>query len=143
MMQMQRMIDLQSRARRRMNFAPPDCRSFMYALVSRPVTLVGFPCSHYLGVQASQHLNGADSQFKLTFTRDWTPGLFEYDVFGNVSEWTEDCFGSNHDGAPADGSVHHVEPCTARVLQGGSRAGGPTLEQGFQSACAETAIACA
>jgi len=104
------------------------------------------PVPSSLGARACQHLDGADSQFKLTFTEDWAPGLFEcddgyassspvgsyvpnqlgmYDVFGNVSEWTEDCFGSNHEGAPVDGSARVLEPCTARVLKGGSWAGGP------------------
>ncbi len=46
-------------------------------------------------------------------------------MFGNVSEWTEDCHGSTHAGAPDDGSARQLEPCATRVLKGGSWAGGP------------------
>jgi formylglycine-generating enzyme required for sulfatase activity len=104
------------------------------------------PAPSSLGTQACQHLNGADLQFKQVFTEDWPPGLFEcddgfaesspvgsyepnrlgmYDVFGNVSEWTEDCAWTTHEGAPTDGSAHQLEDCTTRVLKGGSWAGGP------------------
>jgi formylglycine-generating enzyme required for sulfatase activity len=104
------------------------------------------PAPSSLGPQACQHLNGADVQFALVFAEDWRPGLLDcddgyaasspvgsyqsnqlgmYDVFGNVSEWTEDCSGSTHEGAPADGSAHRFEPCAARVLKGGSWSGGP------------------
>jgi formylglycine-generating enzyme required for sulfatase activity len=104
------------------------------------------PEEYYLGVSACQHQNGADDQFKNSFVADWAPGLFEcddgfaagspvgsyepnalgmYDVFGNVSEWTQDCSGFNHEGAPSDGSAHLRDPCPARVLKGGSWAGGP------------------
>ena len=48
-----------------------------------------------------------------------------YDVFGNVSEWVQDCSGHNHEGAPTDGSAHVRDDCPARVLKGGSWAGGP------------------
>jgi len=108
--------------------------------------LGGEPAPSSLGSQACQHLNGADSQFSRAYSEDWKPGLFEcddgyaasspvgsyepnqlgmYDVFGNVSEWTEDCSGSTHEGAPADGSARQLEPCAVRVLKGGSWAGGP------------------
>ena len=104
------------------------------------------PAPSSLGAQACQHLNGADARFKGAYTEDWWPGLFEcddgyaagapsgsyapnelgmYDVFGNVSEWTEDCAGATHEGAPTDGSAHQLESCLTRVLKGGSWAGGP------------------
>jgi formylglycine-generating enzyme required for sulfatase activity len=102
----------------------------------------------YLGAQACEHLNGSDTTFGQEFAEaeDWEPGLFEcddghattapvgsykpnklgmYDVFGNVSEWTEDCFGTNYEGAPVDGSARHLEPCPTRILRGGTFSGGP------------------
>jgi formylglycine-generating enzyme required for sulfatase activity len=104
------------------------------------------PVPSYLGAQACEHLNGSDATFSEEITQDWNPGLFEcddgyahtapvgsyqpnklgmYDVFGNVSEWTEDCFGGNHEGAPTDGSARRREPCPLRILKGGTSAGGP------------------
>lgn len=104
------------------------------------------PALASLGVLACQHLNGADSQFKQAYSKDWKPGFFDcddgyaalapvgsykpnqlgmFDVFGNVSEWTEDCSGASHEGAPTDGSARQLDPCGARVLKGGSWSGGP------------------
>jgi formylglycine-generating enzyme required for sulfatase activity len=45
-------------------------------------------------------------------------GLFQ--VHGNVSEWTEDCYNENYEGAPADGSAWTGGDCTLRVVRGGS-----------------------
>jgi len=104
------------------------------------------PVPSYLGAQACEHLNGSDATFSQGITGDWKPGLFEcedgfaatapvgsyqpnklgmYDVFGNVSEWTEDCFVSNHEGAPTDGSARRLEPCALGILKGGTSTGGP------------------
>jgi formylglycine-generating enzyme required for sulfatase activity len=42
-----------------------------------------------------------------------------YDMVGNVSLWTEDCFHPNYEGAPADGSVWiKGGDCTSRILRG-------------------------
>ncbi|WP_419856934.1 formylglycine-generating enzyme family protein [Candidatus Palauibacter irciniicola] len=43
-----------------------------------------------------------------------------YDVLGNVSEWTQDCWNESHRGAPADGSARESGDCDRRVLRGGS-----------------------
>jgi formylglycine-generating enzyme required for sulfatase activity len=104
------------------------------------------PAPFSRGEQACGFLNGADTLFAKQFTTDWAPGLFPcddgaaagsavgsyapdqlgmHDVFGNMSEWTQDCAGSDHQGAPTDGSARVLVPCAARVLKGGSWAGGP------------------
>ncbi|WP_428278597.1 formylglycine-generating enzyme family protein [Candidatus Palauibacter sp.] len=43
-----------------------------------------------------------------------------YDVLGNVSEWTQDCWNRSYAGAPADGSAWESGDCDRRVLRGGS-----------------------
>jgi formylglycine-generating enzyme required for sulfatase activity len=43
-----------------------------------------------------------------------------YQVHGNVSEWTEDCWHDNYTDAPADGSAWTTADCTKRVRRGGS-----------------------
>ena len=45
-----------------------------------------------------------------------------YDVLGNVSEWTEDCWNwwGDYSLAPADGSADRLGDCSRRVSRGGS-----------------------
>jgi formylglycine-generating enzyme required for sulfatase activity len=43
-----------------------------------------------------------------------------YDMFGNVWQWTMDCYHENYQGAPADGSAWTTGPCNYRILRGGS-----------------------
>jgi formylglycine-generating enzyme required for sulfatase activity len=43
-----------------------------------------------------------------------------YQVHGNVWEWVEDCWHDSYHNAPSDGSAWTTEPCTYRVLRGGS-----------------------
>ena len=42
-----------------------------------------------------------------------------YDMHGNVLEWVQDCYNSNYEGAPKDGSAWESEDCNLRVLRGG------------------------
>nr|WP_292994085.1 formylglycine-generating enzyme family protein [Nitrosomonas sp.] len=54
-------------------------------------------------------------------------GLF--DMLGNVSEWTEDCWHENYQGVPVDGSAWREAnrgDCTRRVVRGGSWLGSPS-----------------
>jgi formylglycine-generating enzyme required for sulfatase activity len=51
-----------------------------------------------------------------------------YDMVGNVSEWTEDCYHDNYTGAPADGSAWlqaNGGDCNQRIVRGGSWSDGP------------------
>jgi formylglycine-generating enzyme required for sulfatase activity len=43
-----------------------------------------------------------------------------YQVHGNVSDWTEDCFENNYAGAPTDGSARTGGFCFNRATRGGS-----------------------
>ncbi|HRF73539.1 MAG TPA: formylglycine-generating enzyme family protein [Accumulibacter sp.] len=43
-----------------------------------------------------------------------------YDMIGNASEWTQDCWNKSYNGAPGDGSAWTSGDCGRRVLRGGS-----------------------
>jgi formylglycine-generating enzyme required for sulfatase activity len=45
-------------------------------------------------------------------------GLF--DVYGNVSQWVEDCYNDNYKGAPTDGSAWITGDCHFRITRGSS-----------------------
>ena len=44
-----------------------------------------------------------------------------HNVHGNVSEWVQDCWNENYQGAPTDGSAWETGECSQRVLRGGAR----------------------
>ena len=48
-----------------------------------------------------------------------------YDIAGNVSEWTEDCWHDTYIKAPVDGSAWVNPGCNRRVVRGGYWAGSP------------------
>lgn len=48
-----------------------------------------------------------------------------YDMIGNASEWTQDCWNESYNGAPGDGSAWTSGDCGRRVLRGGSWDDGP------------------
>ena len=48
-----------------------------------------------------------------------------YDIAGNVSEWTQDCWHQNYLRAPVDGSAWVNPGCAKRVVRGGYWASGP------------------
>lgn len=50
-----------------------------------------------------------------------------HDMHGNVVEWVEDCWNSNHTGALSDGSTRNSGDCSRRVLRGGSWSHPPDL----------------
>jgi formylglycine-generating enzyme required for sulfatase activity len=43
-----------------------------------------------------------------------------YNVHGNVSEWTQDCWNSANIGNPGDGTARSTGDCSLRVIRGGS-----------------------
>ena len=62
-----------------------------------------------------------------------TNGFGLYDMAGNVSEWVQDCWHENYEGAPRDGSAWiHGGDCASRVVRGGSWGSG--LGRGNRSA---------
>lgn len=59
-----------------------------------------------------------------------------YDMIGNVSEFTQDCYNSNYIGAPVDGSAWLNGNCEKRMVRGSSWhwLGGSTRDRGAPSA---------
>ena len=43
-----------------------------------------------------------------------------HDMYGNVWEWTADCWADDYRGTPLDGSPHDAGNCKVRVVRGGS-----------------------
>jgi formylglycine-generating enzyme required for sulfatase activity len=48
-----------------------------------------------------------------------------YDMAGNAWQWVQDCFHSDYDGAPVDGSAWTSVNCSVNVVRGGSWVDGP------------------
>jgi formylglycine-generating enzyme required for sulfatase activity len=72
--------------------------------------------------------NGCGSQWDGRQTApvgSFAPNQFGlYDMHGNVWEWVEDCWHTNYDGAPNDGSAWTAQgDCNYRVVRGGSWTG--------------------
>ena len=42
-----------------------------------------------------------------------------HDMLGNISEWVQDCYAPNYEGAPIDGSAVETPNCARRVVRGG------------------------
>jgi formylglycine-generating enzyme required for sulfatase activity len=49
-----------------------------------------------------------------------------HDLYGNVWEWTEDCWNESYVGAPEDGSAWTSGDCAQRVVRGGTWYSKPT-----------------
>jgi formylglycine-generating enzyme required for sulfatase activity len=73
--------------------------------------------------KGNANCNGCGSQWDMQAAPvgSSAPNAFGlYDMHGNVSEWVEDCYNGNYNGAPTDGSAWTIAGCDQRVVRGGS-----------------------
>jgi formylglycine-generating enzyme required for sulfatase activity len=74
--------------------------------------------------EGNANCNGCDRQWGGRQTApvgSFDPNAFGlHDMHGNVSEWVQDCYQGNYNGAPVDGSAWTTGNCNDRVLRGGS-----------------------
>jgi formylglycine-generating enzyme required for sulfatase activity len=75
--------------------------------------------------KAMANCNGCGSQWdgkmQAAMVGSFAPNRFGlYDMVGNVSSWTEDCWNDSYEGAPDDGSPWTGGDCTGHVVRGGS-----------------------
>ncbi len=102
-----------------------------YEYAARAGTQTAYPWGDEIKLngQAMANCNGCGSQWdgKQTAPVGSFPanrfGL--YDMVGNVWEWTEDCWNSSYEYAPADGSAWTSGDCNSRVVRGGSWGNAP------------------
>ena len=90
---------------------------------ARAGTTTRFPWGDELGVNRA-HCNGCGSPQPVINTvpvGSFDPNAWGlYDVVGNVSEYTGDCWHDNYENAPSDGSVWSDVHCIRGVERGGS-----------------------
>jgi formylglycine-generating enzyme required for sulfatase activity/cellulose biosynthesis protein BcsQ len=93
-----------------------------YEYAARAGTQSHYPWGDDIG-KSNANCNGCGSQWDIQTAPvgSFAPNAFGlYDMVGNVSEWVEDCYHPNYDGAPADGSAWISGGCEHRVARGGS-----------------------
>ena len=63
----------------------------------------------------------SDGFAQTALVRSFQPNAFGlYDMLGNVSEWTQDCWNERYVSAPIDGDAWLSGDCSRRVSHGGS-----------------------
>jgi formylglycine-generating enzyme required for sulfatase activity len=64
--------------------------------------------------------------------KSYIPNLFGlYDMLGNVSEITQDCWNNNYQNSPKNGTSWNNGDCKSRVIRGGSYLDGPNTVNTF------------
>jgi formylglycine-generating enzyme required for sulfatase activity len=95
---------------------------------ARAGTATIYPWGDEIG-QGNANCNGCGSQWDNKRTApvgSFAANAFGiYDMAGNVSQWVEDCWNDNYNGAPIDGSAWTSGDCNRRVIRGGSWNGDP------------------
>jgi formylglycine-generating enzyme required for sulfatase activity len=94
-----------------------------YEYAARAGSRTTFPWGDQVG---SNNANCSDCGSRWSGTQTAPVGSFPpnafglYDMVGNVSQWVEDCWHADYEGAPADGSAWVSGDCSKRVIRSGS-----------------------
>lgn len=74
-----------------------------------------------LKARFSQFSGACGNERKTALVKVYPPNKFGlFDMYGNVWEWTQDCWHHNYSGAPSDASPWSTEHCDTGVIRGGS-----------------------
>jgi formylglycine-generating enzyme required for sulfatase activity len=112
-----------------------------YEYATRAGTTTAYPWGDdiKLNGQPMANCKGCGSRYDNSQTApvgSFPPNKFGlHDMVGNVWEWTEDCYHTNYQGAPADGSSWAGEAdCTSRVVRAASCVNSPEfLQSGYRN----------
>jgi formylglycine-generating enzyme required for sulfatase activity len=89
----------------------------------------GTQTAHYWGDDVAQgiaYCDGCAAGSRIAPVGSFKPNAFGlYDMEGNVWQWVRDCYHSDYDGAPTDGSAWAEEDCKQFVARGGAFNGSP------------------
>ncbi len=76
--------------------------------------------ANFRGTTPAQGCPVGISRNETTPVGSFSPNAFGlYDTHGNVWEWVQDCWNTNYEGAPTNGSVWEKGDCSRAVLRGG------------------------
>jgi formylglycine-generating enzyme required for sulfatase activity len=97
-----------------------------YEYATRAGTRSAYPWGSDIG-KNNANCNGCGSRWDGTApVGSFAPNRFGlYDMVGNVSGWTEDCYTADYNVAPTDGSSLQAANCNPRVTRGGSYGASP------------------
>ena len=88
---------------------------------ARAGTTTPFSTGPTITLGQANFFDGIDGRRKTVEVGSFQPNAFGlHDMHGNVWEWVQDCFNSNYNGAPADGSAWTVGECDKRIPRGGA-----------------------
>jgi formylglycine-generating enzyme required for sulfatase activity len=94
-----------------------------YEYAARAGTTTAYPWGSAIG-KNNANCDGCGSQWDGKQTAPVgsfaANGFCLYDMVGNVSAWTEDCYHDSYSGAPTDGSAWTSGDCSRHILRGGS-----------------------
>jgi formylglycine-generating enzyme required for sulfatase activity len=93
-----------------------------YEYATRAGTQTAYPWGDHVGTNHANCMDcGSQWDRRAAPVGSFAPNGFGlYDMVGNVTQWVEDCYHDNYEGAPTDGTPWMTGNCTYRVMRGGA-----------------------